>query len=143
MLIYLIYDIYVVILNAKEKDGIGMIKSKVLTYCYIIVIIKILRYLCNLPVVQDETAYLAPFSKSIYLISLRINFFPTLHTAVICRIYEAIPQICAVMCQHIRIVSIKKDLLYPVVFVHWIEGHSYLVELPLWQFSTQSVIYYL
>ena len=118
-----------------------MVESKVLSYCYIVIVIKVLRYLSNFPVVQDEAAYLAPFSKSIYTVSLRVNFLSTLHTAVICRINEAITQVCTVMCQYIRIVAIKKDLLYPVVFVHWIEGHSYLVKLPWWQLSTQSIIY--
>ena len=46
------------------------------------------------------------------------------------------------MCQNIIIWNVKKNLLDPVVLVYWIEGHSDLIELPRWKFTTQSVIYY-
>ena len=45
------------------------------------------------------------------------------------------------MRQHIGIRDIKKDLLYPVILVHRIEGHSYLIKLTGRQLTAQSVIY--
>ena len=47
------------------------------------------------------------------------------------------------MAQNIVIRNIKKDLLNPVVLVHWVEGQSDLIKLSLGQYATQTVIYYL
>ena len=44
------------------------------------------------------------------------------------------------MCQHIRIRNIKKDLFYPMVFIHRIKGQSNLIKLSFRKLTTQTII---
>ena len=56
-------------------------------------------------------------------------------------INEPVIQICAVVCQNVRIRDIKKDLLDPVISVHRIEGHPYLIKLSRRKFPSETVVY--
>ena len=60
--VYFINDVYVVILPAQQQDSIGMIEAEVLSDCNIVIIIQILRYLRNFPVMKNQAADLAPFA---------------------------------------------------------------------------------
>ena len=44
------------------------------------------------------------------------------------------------MGQNVGILDVEEDPLDPVLGTDWIEGASDLVELPLWQCTTQSVV---
>ena len=118
-----------------------MVETKVLCVYEVIIGSHVLRYVLDLPIVEDQTADFAPFSEAIYLISLWVNDLSTLHSGSVGIVYEPVAQICGVMCQHIGIWDIKKDLLDPMVFINRIEGHSDLIELPFWKFTSQAVIY--
>ena len=118
-----------------------MIKTKVLPDCKIIIICYILAALPYFPVVKNQTADLAPFTQSIDLIPFRINNLSSIHSGAVCVIYKPVVQVSTVMCQHIWIRNIKKDLFYPVVFIHRIKGQPDLVKLSFRKLTSQTVIY--
>lgn len=60
--VYFINDVYVVILPAQQQDSIGMIEAEVLSDCNIVIIIQILRYLRNFPVMKNQTADFTPLA---------------------------------------------------------------------------------